>query len=182
MPKCNSLHIMSKQDWHETNVTNVQDLWPMVADRQAAHCQITAVTFKAGIGFVRIVGYVDAVNDTWFPRGILTMKSLYILMVTLALSYFLAPAVRAQNLQSSPEGGRRIVLRVAPQYPAAAKRMRLGGVVKVIALVGSDGKVKRVEPVGGSPLLVQAAETAIAQWKYAPGPESEENVELHFTP
>jgi outer membrane biosynthesis protein TonB len=60
--------------------------------------------------------------------------------------------------------------------------MGLGGTVRVVAVVGSDGSVKKVEPVGGSPLLVQAAETAIAQWKYAPGAETQESVELHFTP
>jgi outer membrane biosynthesis protein TonB len=60
--------------------------------------------------------------------------------------------------------------------------MGLGGTVKVVAVVGPDGSVKKVEPVGGSPILVQAAETAISQWKYAPGAESQESVELHFTP
>ena len=54
--------------------------------------------------------------------------------------------------------------------------------MKVVAVVASDGNVKKVEAVGGSPILVQAAESAIAQWKYVAGAESRENVELHFTP
>jgi len=29
---------------------------------------------------------------------------------------------------------------------------------------------------------LQAAETAVAQWKFAPGSESKEIVELHFAP
>ena len=110
------------------------------------------------------------------------MKTLSALVVILALSHSLAPSTQAQNQQPSLEGRRRVVVRVTPEYPDAAKRLRLGGTVKVIAVVGTDGKVKRVEPVGGSPLLVQAAETAVAQWKYAPGGESQENVELHFNP
>ena len=110
------------------------------------------------------------------------MKSLHAVVIALCLSYSLAPVVRAQNQQPSPESGRRVVRRVAPEYPAAAKRMRLGGTVKVVAVVGTDGSVKKVEPVGGSPILMQAAETAITQWKYAPGAESQESVELHFTP
>ena len=73
-------------------------------------------------------------------------------------------------------------MRVAPQYPDAARRIGLGGTVKAIAQVGSDGKVKKVEAVGGSPLLVQAAEDAITKWKVAPGGESQESLELHFTP
>jgi len=103
-------------------------------------------------------------------------------IAVLALSYTLTPALLAQNQQPSVESRRPIVLRIAPQYPEAARRIRLGGTVKAIAQVGSDGNVKRVEAVGGSPLLVQAAENAIAKWKYAPGGESQETVELHFTP
>ena len=110
------------------------------------------------------------------------MKSLLAVIVTFALSYTLAPAVRAQNQPAATESGRRIVRKVSPQYPEAARRMGLGGTVRVVAVVSSDGSVKKVQPVGGSPLLVQAAETAIAQWKYAPGAESQESVELHFTP
>ncbi|MBZ5684481.1 MAG: energy transducer TonB [Acidobacteriia bacterium] len=108
------------------------------------------------------------------------MKSLLAVIVAFALDYSLAPALRAQ--QPAPENKRRVVRKVAPQYPEAAKRMGLGGTVRVVAVVASDGSVKKVEPVGGSPLLVQAAENAISQWKYAPGAESQESVELHFTP
>ena len=110
------------------------------------------------------------------------MKSVYAIVITFALSFSLAPAVRAQNQQPSPESRRRIVRKVAPDYPLAAKKMGLGGTVRVVAVVSPDGSVRKVEPVGGSPILVQAAETAITQWKYAPGAESQESVELHFTP
>ena len=103
-------------------------------------------------------------------------------IAALVLSYSLAPTVWAQNQQPSVESRRSVVVRVAPQYPEAARRIGLGGTVKAIAQVGSDGKVKRVAAVGGSPLLVQAAENAIAKWKYAPGGESQETIELHFTP
>jgi len=106
----------------------------------------------------------------------------YALILITALSSCVGPAAWAQSEQPSPDSGRKVVRRVAPQYPDAARRIGLGGTVKVIAVVASDGKVKKVEPVGGSPILVQAAESAIAQWKYAPGAESRENVELHFTP
>ena len=81
-----------------------------------------------------------------------------------------------------PQGGRKLVRRVDPQYPQLARNMNLGGTVKVVAVVAPDGSVKKVEPVGGSPILVQAAENAVTQWKFAPGAESRETVELHFTP
>ncbi len=108
------------------------------------------------------------------------MRIRYALIFVVGL-YCIGAAGVAQSQQSS-EGGRRIVRRVDPLYPQVAKRMNLGGVVKVVAVVATDGSVKKVEAVGGSPLLVQAAENAISQWKFAPGPESREPVELHFTP
>ena len=60
--------------------------------------------------------------------------------------------------------------------------MKLGGTVRVIAVVAADGNVKSVEPVGGSPVLIKAAEDAVAKWRFAPGAESRESVELHFNP
>jgi outer membrane biosynthesis protein TonB len=60
--------------------------------------------------------------------------------------------------------------------------MSLGGTVKVVAVVASDGDVKSVEPKGGSPILLKAAEDAVAKWKFASGGESREIIEVHFTP
>lgn len=88
----------------------------------------------------------------------------------------------AQSQQTSNENSRKLVRKVAPRYPDLARKMNLSGTVKVVAVVAPDGTVKKVEPMGGSPLLVDAAQSAIAQWKFAPGSESRETVELHFTP
>jgi TonB family protein len=107
------------------------------------------------------------------------MRRRYILVVLVLLSYcFRAKA--AQGQQSSNDNGRRIVQKMAPRYPELARRLNLSGTVKVVAVVTADGKVKKVEPMGGSPILVQAAQDAISQWKFAPGAESRETVELHF--
>jgi TonB family protein len=70
---------------------------------------------------------------------------------------------------------------VDPSYPEMARRMNLSGTVKVFAVVAPDGSVNSVEPVGGSPLLVESAENALRRWKYAPASaESKELVEFHF--
>jgi len=87
----------------------------------------------------------------------------------------------AQSQQTSNEG-RKLVRKVEPRYPEIARKMNLGGTVKVVATVASDGNVKKVEPLGGSPILVEAAESAVSQWKFAPGGESKETVELRFNP
>jgi len=89
----------------------------------------------------------------------------------------------AQNDAPSADADRKILKKTIPRYPEIARKMNLSGTVKVLATVTPDGKVKTVQPVGGSPLLIQAAEDAISQWKYAPASgESKEIIELHFTP
>ncbi len=78
---------------------------------------------------------------------------------------------------------RRIVRKALPQYPEIAKRMNLAGTVKVVATVAPDGTVKSVQPMGGSPLLLQAAADAVNKWKFAPASaESKEVIELRFDP
>jgi TonB family protein len=92
------------------------------------------------------------------------------------------PAGLAQSGQVS-DTGRKLVRKIDPDYPEMARRANLVGTVKIYAVVAPDGTVKSVEPVGGSPLLVQSSEKAILQWKFAPASgESKELVELRFHP
>jgi outer membrane biosynthesis protein TonB len=72
---------------------------------------------------------------------------------------------------------------VEPIYPEMAKKVNLIGAVKMLAVVAPDGNVKTVEPVGGSPILLQSAQNAILKWKFAPASaESKELIEIHFRP
>ena len=106
----------------------------------------------------------------------------YFVAVALLVFAGLVLAVTGQVQQSSSEA-RKVVQRVTPQYPNVARRMNLAGTVRLIALVGPDGKVKSVEPMGGSPVLIEAARDAVTKWKYAPAAaESREQIEFHFSP
>lgn len=108
------------------------------------------------------------------------MRAKFVLSLSL-LSFCLVsvPVGRAQDSNAN----RKVLLRSAPAYPEIAKKMNLSGTVKLIAVVEPDGKVKTVEAMGGSPVLIQAAKDAIARWKFAPGgTETREVVELHFAP
>ena len=59
--------------------------------------------------------------------------------------------------------------------------MNLEGSVKIRVTVAPNGTVKSAETVGGSPLLVKAAENAIYKWRWAPAKlESKELVEMRF--
>ena len=89
----------------------------------------------------------------------------------------------APSQQSSSPEMRKIVRRTLPMYPEIAKRMNLSGTVKVLATVEPDGTVKSVQPMGGSPVLIQAAQDAVYKWKFAAGSaETKEPIELHFDP
>jgi protein TonB len=62
----------------------------------------------------------------------------------------------------------RLVHRVEPEYPAAAKFLRISGTVELRARIGTDGSVRELEVVGGNPILAKAARDAVQQWRYQP--------------
>jgi protein TonB len=66
------------------------------------------------------------------------------------------------------EAPRVVTRRVTPAYPDLARRIRASGKVKLSVVVTPDGKVKRVDVIGGHPLLVVAATDAAKQWLFAP--------------
>jgi TonB family protein len=110
------------------------------------------------------------------------MQTRYVLVLFLLSSCCFGPAATAQSQQTSTESGRKILRKMTPTYPEIARKMNLGGTVKVVAVVAADGDVKSVEPKGGSPILLRAAEDAVAKWKFASGGESREMIEVHFAP
>jgi TonB family protein len=59
--------------------------------------------------------------------------------------------------------------------------MNLQGNVKADVVVAPNGSVKSIEIKGGHPLLGQAAQNALREWKWEPAPhETHEAVELKF--
>jgi len=78
-------------------------------------------------------------------------------------------------------GGRKVKTSVKPDYPQIARQMRVTGTVRLEATVAPDGKVRDTKVIGGSPLLVQEAVTAVKKWKYEEtSKETVENVEVVF--
>ncbi len=83
---------------------------------------------------------------------------------------------------STDEGKRKVKSRVTPAYPELAKRMNVTGKVKIEVIIAPDGHVKSTRAVGGHPLLVQACQDAVKEWKFLPAPEeSTQIVEFDFT-
>jgi len=55
--------------------------------------------------------------------------------------------------------------------------------VKLQAQVAPNGTVKKVDVVGGHPLLTQSAVTAVGHWKFEAAPhETKEAIEIKFDP
>ncbi|HEY6944516.1 MAG TPA: energy transducer TonB [Candidatus Acidoferrum sp.] len=77
---------------------------------------------------------------------------------------------RAQT-GSTDESKRKVKTKVLPVYPELARRMNVAGKVKIEVVITPDGHVKTTRVVGGHPLLVQACQDAVKEWKFAPGPE-----------
>jgi TonB family protein len=94
--------------------------------------------------------------------------------VTLGLIVALAAPVGAA-------GERAVKSRVAPIYPELAKRMKITGVVVIVATVDPDGKVTDVKTISGNHALSIAAEDAVRKWRFVPADAiSTVNVELNF--
>ncbi len=74
-----------------------------------------------------------------------------------------APMSVGGNVQES-----KILLRVDPLYPEAARRARVSGIVMLEISVDENGNVAQARVIKGHPLLDEAAINAVKQWKYSP--------------
>lgn len=89
------------------------------------------------------------------------------------------PPARIQlqgNVQAS-----KIIKRVAPSYPDAARRERLEGTVRFHAIIGTDGSVQQVRVIRGYCSLSEVSLPAVKQWRYTPTLVKGEPVEVDTT-
>ena len=87
-----------------------------------------------------------------------------------AAALFTAGFVFAQQ-SSTDEGKRKVKSKTLPAYPELAKRMNVSGRVKIEVIITPDGKVRSTRVIGGHPLLVQACQDALKEWKFMPASE-----------
>lgn len=62
----------------------------------------------------------------------------------------------------------RRLVNVAPIYPSIAQQARVEGEVEIEAVIGEDGRVREARVTRGTPLLNDAALTAVRQWTFTP--------------
>ena len=90
--------------------------------------------------------------------------------------------VAESGLRVSPETmQKRIVTKVEPGYPEAARNEGLQGLVVLDAVIAPDGGVKRLRPVSGPNLLAQSATEAVKSWKFEPYLSGGKPVEVETT-
>lgn len=61
-----------------------------------------------------------------------------------------------------------LVYRVEPVYPRTAAIIRLHGLVRLQAIIATDGTIQSLKVIEGPPLLIDAAREAVRQWRYRP--------------
>jgi TonB family protein len=60
------------------------------------------------------------------------------------------------------------VSKVQPEYPNAARQLKIEGSVEVEAVVSESGAVEKVNIVSGNPVLTRPAAEAVKRWKFTP--------------
>jgi TonB family protein len=76
-------------------------------------------------------------------------------------------------LAAAQDDARPVVRKVMPVMPPIAKQINLTGTVKLDVTVAASGRVSEVKAIGGNPILLDAAMSAVKQWVYAPGTHAE---------
>lgn len=116
-----------------------------------------------------------------YPKTTMTPLSWRKSTSFLLLCALFAAAPAFVHSQDSTEGTRKVLTKVTPKYPAIARKMNITGIVRIEALVALNGTVKGVSVKGGHPLLAQAAQDSIREWKWEPSShETHELIEVKF--
>ena len=77
-------------------------------------------------------------------------------------------AAKAPEQVDSDMAEQFLLDRVEPEYPAAARKKRIQGLVILSALIDKEGRVEDLKVLSGNPELTDAAIAAVRQWKYTP--------------
>jgi len=96
-----------------------------------------------------------------------------------SVAMFLTPPV----VNSQAQDARQVISHPAPVYSDFARKFGVTGVVKVQVVIAPDGKIKETKVIGGHPVLVDAVQEALKNWRYAPASgETTALLEFHFHP
>src|SRR5215472_2536376 len=115
-----------------------------------------------------------ALRDSSRIRKLMSALAFTLLFLTLHP----APALA----EGTAKSGRKVVVRVEPEYPEFFRKGHFQGRVVAEASVLPNGDVSNVEIKGGNPMFANFAAKALKKWKYAPGPaQTVEEVIFNFS-
>jgi TonB family protein len=98
-------------------------------------------------------------------------KSTQLVLVVLTAANMLAGSAAFAQTATTSDTGRKVKNKVLPVFPELATRLSVTGKVKLEVVITPDGRVKSTRVVGGHPILVQACQDAVKDWKFVPAPE-----------
>ncbi len=93
----------------------------------------------------------------------------------------------AEHLRISAEAADVVSQPVRPGYPVLARQMKVQGSVILQALIGRDGLIQDLHVMTGPPILAEAAQEAVRQWRFKPHymnnepVETQTNITVNFT-
>jgi TonB family protein len=86
----------------------------------------------------------------------------------------------AQRADKNP---RKLIFKESPRYPLMLKEAHIGGIVRLEIVISAKGNVDSISPLGGNPVLVEAASNAVKKWRYQPADaDTKTQVEFTFDP
>ncbi|HWC18345.1 MAG TPA: TonB family protein, partial [Terriglobales bacterium] len=106
----------------------------------------------------------EAVPDA--PSLNLTSSSSNALAAAVVAAKTPAPELGLVQSQGVTEG--KLITKVLPRYPELARRAGITGDVVLTGTIGTDGKLKNLKVLSGSPMLREEAIAAAKQWRYTP--------------
>jgi len=107
-------------------------------------------------------------------RTIMSVRHIHRVFASSSLILVLGIAVCAGQ-----ETSRKILVRVAPDYPDILRSKDIVGTVRLRVVISPSGTVRSAELVGGNPILGEAAVKAIKKWHYEPSSQ-ETTTEVQF--
>jgi protein TonB len=113
-----------------------------------------------GDGRVGIPGAPDGGEDVSGGTG---TNSMPIVPPPVEVRHTSAPIRRTEGYMEAS-----LTHRVQPLYPVVAKTAHISGVVRLRAIIATNGSVRQLEVLSGNLILAQSAVAAVREWRYRP--------------
>ncbi|MHB8484704.1 MAG: energy transducer TonB [Candidatus Acidiferrales bacterium] len=137
-------------------------------------------TKALGLSAFKLLGFRkqhEPMYTVWFRKGRAVSAIAFFAYDEGAFRYIGKPeipdSVAAQGPQSQVKSGAKVqaaklIQRVDPVYPVAAKQAHVEGTILLSAEIGKDGSIQDLSYVSGPQVLAPGAMDAVRQWKYQP--------------